>query len=95
MSDHKFAWTLARTPPAGWPTDDDFAWVERRTESPDRGQALIRTIYLSLDPYQWGRRRSGTEAVGDICHGRTVSEVLESWMDEYQPGDFIFSTNGC
>lgn len=88
------AWTLARTPPAGWPTDGDFAMVQGEMPSPGPGQALTRTIYLSLDPYQWGRRRSGTEAVGDVCHGRTVSEVLESQSDEFQAGDFIFNTNG-
>ncbi len=94
MADIDQAWTLARTPPAGWPTDGDFAWVERDLPVPGPGQALTRTVYLSLDPYQWGRCRSGVEAIGDVCHGRTVSQVLESRNDEYQPGDFIFNTNG-
>ena len=85
------AWTLARTPPEGWPSDGDFAWAELQVPSPGPGQALARTIYLSLDPYQWGRRRSGTEAVGDVCHGRTVSQVLESNHQTFQEGDFIFN----
>lgn len=55
---------------------------------------LTRTIYLSLDPYQWGRRRSGAESVGDVCHGRTVSQVVESRTDAYAPGDYLFTTNG-
>jgi hypothetical protein len=55
---------------------------------------LTRTIYLSLDPYQWGRRRSGVEAVGDVCHGRTVSQVVKSNLPDYHEGDFIFNTNG-
>jgi NADPH-dependent curcumin reductase CurA len=88
------AWTLARTPPEGWPSDGDFAWTEHELASPGPGQALARTIYLSLDPYQWGRRRSGTEAVGDVCHGRTVAQVLESNHPTFQEGDFIFNTNG-
>ena len=91
---NSFAWTLARTPPEGWPSDGDFAWTEREAPAPGPGQALTRTVYLSLDPYQWSRRRSGTEAVGDVCHGRTVSQVLESNNDAFQPGDFIFNTNG-
>ena len=61
---------------------------------PGEGQCLTRTLYLSLDPYQWGRRRSGTEQPGDVCHGRTVSQVISSRMPEYAPGDFIFNTNG-
>jgi len=62
--------------------------------APRDGQALTRTIYLSLDPYQWGRRRSGLEAPGDVCHGRTVSQVIESRLAGFEPGDFLFNTNG-
>ncbi len=62
--------------------------------SPGPGQMLTRTIYLSLDPYQWGRRRGGLEAVGDVCHGRTISQVVESHADGYEPGDYLFNTNG-
>ena len=87
-------WVLARTPPGGWPTNDDFAWRETPTPSPAPDQMLTRTIYLSLDPYQWTRRRGGTELPGDICHGRTVSQVVESRIDGFQPGDYVFNTNG-
>ena len=94
MSANNDRWLLARTPPEGWPTDGDFRWDPEPIPAPADGQCLTRTIYLSLDPYQWGRRRSGTEQPGDVCHGRTVAEVIESRMPEYQPGDFIFNTNG-
>lgn len=87
-------WLLARTPPGGLPADDDFTLVETPIPEPGPRQMLTRTIYLSLDPYQWGRRRSGAEAVGDVCHGRTVSQVVQSNLPEYQAGDFIFNTNG-
>ncbi|MBM3222226.1 MAG: NADP-dependent oxidoreductase [Candidatus Tectomicrobia bacterium] len=87
-------WTLARTPTDGLPTDDDFRWGTRPIPVPGPRQMLTRTIYLSLDPYQWGRRRSGVEAVGDVCHGRTVSQVVQSNIPAYQEGDFVFNTNG-
>ena len=87
-------WLLARTPPGGLPTDDDFKWVETPIPEPGPNQMLTRTIYLSLDPYQWGRRLSGVEAVGDVCHGRTVSQVVKSNLPEYREGDFVFNTNG-
>ena len=87
-------WLLARTPPEGWPTDGDFRWHSEPVPEPGAGQCLTRTVYLSLDPYQWGRRRSGTEQPGDVCHGRTVSQVVESRMDDCQPGDYLFNTNG-
>jgi hypothetical protein len=34
------------------------------------------------------------ESVGDVCHGRTISQVLQSNLPDYQEGDFIFNTNG-
>jgi len=87
-------WQLARTPLAGWPQDGDFSWREASMPVPGPNQMLTETLYLSMDPYQWGRRRSGTEAPGEVCHGRTVSRVLESQLDGYQAGDFVFNTNG-
>jgi len=87
-------WLLARTPPEGWPTADDFTWHTAELPVLKSGQALTRTIYLSMDPYQWGRRRSGTEQPGEVCHGRTVSEVVDSRHPEYQIGDLLFNTNG-
>ncbi len=87
-------WLLARTPPAGWPTDGDFQWIASKIPEPGPGQCLTETLYLSLDPYQWGRRRSGTESPGSVCHGRTVSRVLQSRHPDYQPGDYLFNTNG-
>ena len=87
-------WRLARTPLAGWPHADDFRWCEEAIPDPAPGQALTRTLYLSLDPYQWYRRRSGVEAPGDVCHGRTVSQVIASQHPQYAEGDYLFNTNG-
>ena len=87
-------WRLARRPPEGWPSDGDFALAGEPVPQPADGQALTRTIYLSMDPYQWGRRRSGVEAAGDVCHGRTVSQVVESRTGSLEPGEYVFNTNG-
>ena len=65
-------WRLARKPTQGWPVLEDFRWCEEAPPEPAVNQILTRTVYLSLDPYQWGRR-GGVEAPGDVCHGRTVS----------------------
>jgi NADPH-dependent curcumin reductase CurA len=73
---------------------EDFTWVTSEVPEPAQGQALTRTVYLSMDPYQWGRRRSGTEPPGEVCHGRTVSQVVASRMVEFAEGDYIFNTNG-
>ena len=87
-------WRLARKPPHGWPDLEDFRWCEEALPEPRVNQMLTRTVYLSLDPYQWGRRRSGAESPGEICHGRTVSQVVASRLPGYSEGDYVFSTNG-
>ena len=94
MSAVNHQWLLARRPPGGMPVAEDFRWVEAPLPDPAADQMLTRTVYLSLDPYQWGRRRSGVEAVGDVCHGRTVSQVVASRLTGYAEGDYVFNTNG-
>jgi NADPH-dependent curcumin reductase CurA len=87
-------WLLARAPAGALPEPEDFALREQPLPDPGPGQALTRTIYLSLDPYQWGRRRGGVEKPGEVCHGRTVSQVAKSRSDALREGDYFFNTNG-
>jgi NADPH-dependent curcumin reductase CurA len=87
-------WKIARHPAEGWPTEGDFTFATSQAQEPGKNQLSARTIYLSMDPYQWVRRRTGADAVGDVCHGRTVSQVIKSRLDGYQEGDLIFNTNG-
>ncbi|MFV2090125.1 MAG: zinc-binding dehydrogenase, partial [Pseudomonadales bacterium] len=94
MGNSNDQWLLARSPLEGWPAEGDFRFQTVSTPEPAADQLLTRTIYLSLDPYQWGRRRSGTEKPGDVCHGRTVSQVVSSRRPDYAEGDYLFNTNG-
>ena len=87
-------WRLAQIPQQGMPAAEDFSFVQGNTEIVANGQALARNIYLSLDPYQWVRRRSGTEQVGAVCHGRTVAQVVASRHEQFQEGDYLFCTLG-
>ncbi len=94
MPQEHLQWTLARRPSAGLPQPGDFALGKTSVPEPGPNQMLTRTLYLSMDPYQWGRRRGGLEAVGEVCHGRTVSQVVASRIPAYAAGDFVFNTNG-
>jgi hypothetical protein len=85
---------LTRRPSDGSPATDDFSVVQTPIPEPGPNQMLTRTIYLSLDPYQWNRWRSDPTAMGEVCHGRTVSQVVESNLAGYEAGDFVFNTNG-
>jgi NADPH-dependent curcumin reductase CurA len=87
-------WTLAARPLDPWPTPKTFELVEAPMPVPGPGQALTRTIYVSLDPYQWGYKKRGVEPAGAPCHARTVAQVIESRMDGFSPGDLVFNTNG-
>jgi NADPH-dependent curcumin reductase CurA len=87
-------WTRSGAPLPAWPEADTFELREAPVPQPGPGQALTRTIYVSLDPYQWGYKKRGAEAPGEPCHARTVSQVIESRIDGLAPGDFVFNTNG-
>src|SRR5215218_9379876 len=50
-------WTLAKRPPPPWPDAGTFELRDGPIPTPAEGQALTRTIYVSLDPYQWGYKR--------------------------------------
>ena len=62
---------------AGRPTLDDLELVEGPVPEPQAGEVLVRTIYLSLDPYMRGRM-STPEAVGEVMVGGVVGEVVVS-----------------
>jgi hypothetical protein len=87
-------WTLADRPLPAWPDLETFVLREAPLPQPAEGQALTRTIYVSLDPYQWAYKRRGIDAPGAPCHARTVSQVVESRIADLAAGDFVFNTNG-
>jgi NADPH-dependent curcumin reductase len=87
-------WTRSEAPLPAWPQPDTFDLREAEVPTPAQGQALTRTIYVSLDPYQWGYKKRGVEPPGAPCHARTVSQVLESRIEGLAAGDFVFNTNG-
>jgi len=87
-------WTRSAAPLPAWPQPDTFELREAPVPEPAEGQALTRTIYVSLDPYQWGYKKRGVEPAGAPCHARTVSQVVASRMPNLAPGDLVFNTNG-
>ncbi len=81
--------------PVGAPKDSDFRLVESEMPVPGADEMLVRVIYLSLDPYFRGRMNDGPSyaapmQIDDVMIGRTVSQVVESNLEGYAPGDFVF-----
>jgi NADPH-dependent curcumin reductase CurA len=73
--------------------------VEAEAPQAGSGQMLLRTVYLSLDPYMRGRMNAGPSyarpvEVGEVMEGRAVAEVAESNLPGYQPGDVVLAPTG-
>lgn len=92
------AWTLASRP-SGEPDENTFALTQQPVPLPGESQMLLRTVYLSLDPYMRGRLASGKSyatpvAIGDVMVGGTVSQVEQSNIEGFAPGDWVLSQGG-
>ena len=80
--------------PAGMPSLDNFKIVETEVPQPQDGEILIRTQYLSVDPYMRGRmsdRKSYVPpfALDEVVTGGVVGEVVESRSDAFAAGDIV------
>lgn len=89
---------LARRP-RGAPAADDFRLEEEPVPAPAEGEALVRTWWLSLDPYMRGRMAEGPSyapsvALGEAMTGECVGEVVESRAPGLRPGDLVRGFGG-
>jgi NADPH-dependent curcumin reductase len=85
--------------PIGAPTLENFHLEERDVPAPVQGQVLLRTQFLSLDPYMRGRMSDGPSyaapvGIGDVMVGGTVSRVEASLNKDYKIGDMVLSFCG-
>lgn len=63
------------------------------------GQMLVRTLYLSLDPYMRGRMndtKSYAEPVriGEVMTGQVVGQVMKSNLENFAEGDVVLAGSG-
>src|ERR1700754_1118692 len=85
--------------PVGEPKASDFRIEEHALPAPGEGQVLLRTIWLSLDPYMRGRMSDGPSyatpvPIGGVMEGGTVSEVIASNNPGFAKGDIVLSRAG-
>ncbi|HEY0440292.1 MAG TPA: NADP-dependent oxidoreductase, partial [Xanthobacteraceae bacterium] len=69
--------------PVGEPKPSDFRLEEFAVPEPGPGQVLLRTLWLSLDPYMRGRMSDAPSYakpvdVDAVMEGGTVNEVVAS-----------------
>ena len=85
--------------PHGAPTPQDFRLEETPLPAPADGQVLLRTMYLSLDPYMRGRMSDRPSyapplELGEVMVGGTVSRVIASRHPKFREGDVVSANAG-
>lgn len=85
--------------PEGEPKTGDFRLVEADVPAPAEGQLLLRTVWLSLDPYMRGRMSAAKSyaepvAIGEVMVGGTVCEVAASRHAKFKVGDIVLAYTG-
>jgi NADPH:quinone reductase len=90
--------TLAARP-EGFPTEADFALVEAEVPSPGAGEVLVRSQWLSLDPYMRGRMSTARSYakptdVSEPMTGQAVGEVVETGDSRFAAGDTVVGQLG-
>jgi hypothetical protein len=90
---------LLKRRPTGAPTTADFEIADGPIPDPGDGEALVRGIYLSLDPYMRGRisgARSYAKPVeiGAVMEGRVVGQVVRSRDPGFREGDYVYGGYG-
>ncbi|GKW11042.1 NADP-dependent oxidoreductase [Pectobacterium carotovorum subsp. carotovorum] len=85
--------------PHGAPTPENFRLEQQAVPSVETGQVLLRTVFLSLDPYMRGRMSDAPSyakpvELNDVMVGGTISRVAESKHPDYQIGDWVLSYSG-
>lgn len=91
-------WVMASRP-HGAPTTENFRLEEDEVASPGEGQVLLRTVYLSLDPYMRGRMSDAPSysppvKIGEVMCGGTVSRVVKSQHPDFAEGDWVLAGSG-
>ena len=92
MSNVNRKFTLAARP-VGYPKPSDFDLVTEPIPTPNDGEVLVRTNYLSVDPYMRGRMNDRASyapnvQIGEVMVGSVVGEVVASKNSDFQVGDF-------
>jgi len=80
--------------PVGLPKESDFTLVDAPAPSLTDGQALVKTAYLSVDPYMRGRitgvrTYADPVNIGDVMQAGAVGQVVESKSPELTAGEFV------
>ena len=85
--------TLASRP-VGYPKESDFNLVEVPMPTPGDGEVLVKTLYLSVDPYMRGRINAAKSyaanvEIDEVMVGSVIAEVIETEHPNFEVGDIV------
>ena len=85
--------TLAARP-VGYPKTSDFNLVEAAMPTPSEGEVLVKSLYLSVDPYMRGRINQAKSyaanvQIGEVMVGGVIAEVAASKHADFEVGDIV------
>ncbi len=86
--------------PNGLPRPDDFVTRSIEVGPVKDGEVLLRTVWMSVDPYMRGRMRADIKSyippfsLDAPLDGGAVSEVVESRNPGFQKGDYVVAFQG-
>lgn len=87
--------------PKGMPTEDLFEVRDVTVGDPGDGQVLLRTVWMSVDPYMRGRMNPNVKSyipafsLDKPLDGGAVSEVVASNDAGFKPGDHVVGFSGA
>jgi NADPH-dependent curcumin reductase len=90
---------VLKSRPAGAPALDNFELLQRPVPDLGDGEVLLRTRYLSLDPYMRGRMSAAKSyarsvEIGEPMVGATISEITMSRNSRFAVGDTVLGYGG-
>ncbi|NGN97038.1 NADP-dependent oxidoreductase [Grimontia sp. S25] len=85
--------------PVGAPVTDNFRLESQEVPALKDGELLLRTIYLSLDPYMRGRMSDAKSyadpvELDDVMVGATVCQVEDSLNPNFEKGEWVLAYTG-
>ena len=85
--------------PAGMPKDSDWKFTEEPVREPGPGEALVKMLYISLDPAMrgWMNDRKSYIApvgLGEVMRAGTVGRVIASNHPRFAVGDHVLGMLG-
>ncbi|WP_445430080.1 NADP-dependent oxidoreductase [Bacillus atrophaeus] len=84
---------LARRP-QGVPKHEDFRFETISVPEPKQGEVLVKTLYVSVDPYMRGRMQNTKSyvepfALDEALSGGVIAEVVSEGDGQFKKGDIV------